>query len=129
MRVIRLAAVLAAIAAIVGGAAVASTGRSSSPAASPSPPVPAGAPASTPTQPAGPDAAVLAEVVRSWGQCSSGSLVWDDLNANWQSYGTKKIKIDYSNPDLCGTTPITLSALEASGAKVVILSDPCGGLQ
>jgi len=74
-------------------------------------------------------ATITAVVVKSWGQCSSGSLIWDDLNANWSSYGTIPISIDYSNPDLCGSGPITLAALEASGANVVILSDPAGGVQ
>jgi hypothetical protein len=76
-----------------------------------------------------PDGAITAVVVKSWGQCSSGSLIWDDLNANWSSYGSIPISIDYSNPDLCGSGIVTLAALEASGADVVILSDPAGNLQ
>ncbi|HEX9311775.1 MAG TPA: hypothetical protein VGA30_02970 [Actinomycetota bacterium] len=74
-------------------------------------------------------ATITAVVVKSWGQCSSGSLIWDDLNANWSSYGTIPISIDYSNPSLCGSGTVTLAALEASGANVVILSDPAGGVQ
>jgi hypothetical protein len=53
--------------------------------------------------------------------------MWEDLNANYSSYGSIPISIDYANPDLCGDT-FTLAALEASGADVVILSDPAGGL-
>jgi len=71
---------------------------------------------------------ITAVVVKSWGQCSSAGLVWDDLNANWSSYGSVPISIDYANPDLCGTS-FTLAALEASGANVVILDDPAGGQQ
>jgi len=74
-----------------------------------------------------PAGAIKAVVVKSWGQCSSGSLVWDDLNANWSQYGNVPITIDYSDPDLCGDS-FTLAALEASGAHVVILDDPAGGL-
>jgi hypothetical protein len=71
-----------------------------------------------------------AVVVRSWGNCGAGSLIWDDLNANWSSYGTIPISIDYSDPALCGTDAVvTLAALEANGAQTVILSDLAGGNQ
>jgi hypothetical protein len=76
-----------------------------------------------------PAGAITAVVVRSWGACSGASLAWDDLNANWALYGTIPISIDYSNQSLCGGTSITLAALEASGANVVILSDVAGGTQ
>jgi hypothetical protein len=72
----------------------------------------------------GPDT-VKAVVVRSWGRCSGDSLVWDDLNANWADFGPVPITIDYSDPDLCDT-PVTYDALVASGADVMILSDPGG---
>jgi len=75
-----------------------------------------------------PAGAIKAVVVKSWGQCSSGSLVWDDLNANWSQYGSVPITIDYSDPNLCGSS-FTLAALEASGAHLVILDDPAGGVQ
>lgn len=68
---------------------------------------------------------ILAVVVKSWGNCTSGGLIWDDLNANWSLYGPIPISIDYSNPGLCGDS-FTLADLEASGADVVILSDPAG---
>jgi hypothetical protein len=74
-----------------------------------------------------PAGAIKAVVVKSWGACSSDSLVWDDLNANWSQYGSKPITIDYSDPALCGDS-FTLAALEASGARMVILDDPAGGL-
>jgi hypothetical protein len=83
---------------------------------------------SHPQRSAAPAGGVSAVVVRSWGACTSGSLAWDSLNANWSQYGSIPISIDYANPSLCGST-ITLSALEASGAHVVIMSDPAGGLQ
>ena len=70
---------------------------------------------------------IQAVVVRSWGGCG-GSLPWKSLNANWSSYGLTPIEIDYSNPDLC-YEPITYAALAASGADVVIISDPAGGRQ
>lgn len=76
-----------------------------------------------------PEGAATAVVVRSWGQCSGSSLVWDDLNANWSSYGSIPIAIDYDDPALCGTGPITLAALQANGAHTVILSDLAGGTQ
>ncbi len=69
--------------------------------------------------------AIIAVVVKSWGNCTSNGVIWDDLNANWSRYGPLPIFIDYSNPGLCGDT-YTLADLEASGASVVILSDPAG---
>jgi hypothetical protein len=74
---------------------------------------------------AAPAKAVKAVVVKSWSNCSSGSVVWDQLNANWSSYGSIPITIDYSNPSLCADS-FTLAALEASKADVVILDDPSG---
>lgn len=66
---------------------------------------------------------VKAVVVKSWGQCESGDLVWDDLNAHWSRYGNTPIRIDYANPELCGAS-MTYDALVASGAQTVIVSDP-----
>jgi hypothetical protein len=98
-------------------------------AATASPPQSPGAPGARHAPPSRPGGAVIkAVVVKSWGQCGGGSLVWDDLNANWSSYGGTPIVIDYSDPTLCGTS-FTLAALEASGADMVILSDPAGGVQ
>ena len=71
---------------------------------------------------------IHAVVVKSWGACGSGATLWESLNANWSSYGSTSIEIDYSNPDLCNG-PITHAALAASGADVVIISDPAGGIQ
>jgi hypothetical protein len=73
-------------------------------------------------------ATVNAVVVKSWGSpaCTSNDLIWDDLNAHWSSYGSIPISIDYSDPALCGSANITLAALEASAADVVIISDPAG---
>lgn len=76
---------------------------------------------------AGRGATVNAIVVKSWGSCNSNSLIWDSLNLNWANYGSIPISIDYSYPGLCSTSDdVTLPELEASGADVVILSDPCG---
>ena len=74
------------------------------------------------------DGVIKAVVVKSWSGCSSGSVVWDDLNANWASYGSTPIFIDYSYPGLCDG-PITYAGLVASGANVVLISDPSGGGQ
>src|SRR2546428_8774341 len=71
---------------------------------------------------------VKAVVVKSWNACSADGLIWPDLNANWSQYGSIPISIDYANPELC-TGTITHDALVASGAGVIILSDPSGGNQ
>jgi hypothetical protein len=74
----------------------------------------------------GPDTdTVKAVVVKSWGDCGSDSLVWDRLNATWDAYGSVPISIDFSNPLVCGYS-FDLGSLEATGADVVILSDPAG---
>ena len=59
-------------------------------------------------------------VLKSWGY----SPVWDDLQANWMSYGNMAIEIDYSTFMYVET--FTLQDLINSGADVVILSDPAG---
>lgn len=69
---------------------------------------------------------INAVLVRSWNNCNSTSTIWESLNNNWPNYGTTPIYIDYTNNDLCGGT-ITYNNLVASGADVVILSDPAGG--
>jgi hypothetical protein len=117
--------ILSVIAALltVGLSAGSTFASTASPTRSPGAP---GARGPRPSRPSG--AVIKAVVVKSWGQCGGGSLVWDDLNANWSSYGGTPIVIDYSDPTLCGTS-FTLAALEASGANVVILSDPAGGIQ
>jgi hypothetical protein len=71
--------------------------------------------------------AVKAVVVRSWGFNTSGSLVWDFLNNNWSAYGSIPIFIDYSS--LHDVSSFTLTDLENSGADVVIVSDPAGGVK
>jgi hypothetical protein len=54
-------------------------------------------------------------------------LIWDDLNANWSSYGSIPISINYNYAGLCSTSDdVTLPELEATGADVVILDDPAG---
>jgi hypothetical protein len=95
------------------------------PAARPNPARPSGvARGSAPHSTQG---AITAVVVKSWGNCSSGSLIWDDLNANWSNYGSIPISIDYNHAGLCATSDdVTLAELEATGADVVILDDPAG---
>jgi len=71
---------------------------------------------------------VKAVVVKSWSGCGTDDVIWSALNANWQSYGSIPISIDYTNAYVCGSS-FTLAGLEASGADVIILDDPSGGLQ
>ncbi len=68
---------------------------------------------------------IEAVVIRSWSGCNSDNVIWDDLNTNWANYGAIPIHITYDNPDLC-IGPITYVALAASGADVLIISDPAG---
>jgi hypothetical protein len=80
-------------------------------------------PANAPTS-----ATRTAVVVKSWGGCFGDLLIWDALNANWPNYGSIPISIDYSHLGLCSIyDDVTLPELEASGADVVIVSDPSGG--
>jgi hypothetical protein len=85
------------------------------------------APASAGANPAfeaGSDA-IRAVVVRSFGRCQDPGGGWTDIDDNWQNYGSVPVTVDFSDPTLCNTT-ITYDALVASGADVMILSDPCG---
>ncbi len=68
---------------------------------------------------------VHAVVVKSWGSGSS-SLVWEHLHNNWSNYGSIPISIDYTTLHEAGS--FTLQDLQNSGADVVIVSDPAGGL-
>ena len=81
------------------------------------------------TEPGSPLGPIKAVVVRDWGGCSSSSLPWDDLNANWSNYGSVPIEIDYSDPALCDSATVTHAALVANGADVVIVQNSAGGLQ
>ena len=70
---------------------------------------------------------VTAVVVKSWGTCPPSSLlIWDELNNNWSSYGTTPVVINYNHPQLC-SGPVTYTDLVASGADVLIISNPTGG--
>jgi hypothetical protein len=71
---------------------------------------------------------IEAVVVRSWSGCNSEFVIWEDLNTNWALYGSIPIHITYDYPTLCDG-PITYAALAASGADVLIISDPAGGGQ
>ncbi len=61
---------------------------------------------------------IYAVVLNGFGTEFSSSEDWDDLNANWSSYGNQPILIDYST---FNGVPITYDALKASGADVVIV--------
>ena len=71
---------------------------------------------------------VKAVVVRSWSDCGSTGVIWREINANWANHGTTPVHIDYTIPDLC-YGPVTYEALAASGADVLIISDPAGGIK
>lgn len=71
-------------------------------------------------------ATVKAVLVKSYSNCGTKSEpLWDELNANWSSYGSIKVDVDYTDQSLCGDS-FTLADLEASKADVVILDDPSG---
>jgi hypothetical protein len=121
LRTASAAALVAAVAALVGTTLPASAQHGASGAN----PGRAHRETTSTAVPATPANAVKAVVVKSWSDCSSGSVVWDALNAHWSSYGSTPISIDYSDPNLCGYS-FTLADLEASAADVVILDDPAG---
>lgn len=116
------AGLVLALGAVLAGPAPAAT----TPAAAPAD-ARAAAPERITPEVAAAQGAVTAVVVKSWEGCSSNQLAWDDLNANWSNYGTRRIHVDYADPQLCGSGAITYEALVASGAQTVILSDPAGG--
>ena len=74
-----------------------------------------------------PEGPINAVVVKDWGNCSGGALIWDSLNANWANYGETQVTIDYSDANLCGGATLTYDNLVANGADVVIISDSVGG--
>src|SRR5215469_11020439 len=65
---------------------------------------------------------VTAIIVKSWGN----NPVWGDLNANWSTYGTVPVSIDYTT---LIQSDFTYTDLVNSNADVIILSDPAGGQQ
>lgn len=71
--------------------------------------------------------AVKAVVVRSWDPANTDALVWNHLSANWSSYGSIPVYVDYTS--LIGAPSFTLVDLQNTGADVVIVSDPAGDLQ
>ena len=72
-----------------------------------------------------PARATTAVVVKSWH--SEDLSVWEYFNQHWQNYGSTEIWIDHTS--LIDNSTVSLADLEASGADVVILSDPSGGLK
>jgi hypothetical protein len=83
----------------------------------------AGAPA-----PAGAGEKVKAVVVRSWSDCNSRQVSWKAINARWPDYGQTPVTIDYAAPGVCNG-PVTYDAIASTGADVLILSNPAGGLE
>lgn len=65
-----------------------------------------------------------AVLLRSWngGQAS----VWERLNATWPLHGSTPLVIDTTS--LSAVASFTYADLAASGADVIVLSDPAGGL-
>lgn len=60
--------------------------------------------------------------VEGWGSgYGDGSLSWSDLETNWATYGGCPVVFTDVHQ------PFTLSTLTATGADVVLLSDPSGG--
>ncbi len=66
--------------------------------------------------------AVRVLLLRSWGVTTG----WEDLKTQWQNYGSIPIAIDDSTYI---QSDFTYDDLVASGANVIVLSDPAGGLQ
>lgn len=91
------------------------------------PPLPALAPDVGPGLPDTglPAGTVKALLLRSWND--GGASGWSELNSQWPQYGTTPIVIDHST--LAGAQSFTYADLEASGADVIVLSDPAGGLK
>lgn len=91
------------------------------------PPLPAHSPHVGPTLPDTSLAAgtVKALLLRSWN--GGGASAWAALNVEWPQYGTTPIVIDHSS--LAGAQSFSFADLEASGADVLVLSDPAGVLQ
>jgi hypothetical protein len=75
----------------------------------------------------GPSSAVdiTAVVVKSWDGGSASA--WGELNTEWPAYGSTSIYIDTAT--LGGVGSFTYQDLVNTGADVVILSDPAGGVQ
>lgn len=87
-----------------------------------SPPLPEG-PAHSATAPSA-RGGITAVVVKSWN--GGGASAWQDLNNEWPQYGDVPIYIDTTT---LGDGPFTFQDLVDTGADVVILSDPAGGIQ
>ena len=66
-------------------------------------------------------AGVTAAVVKSWGSVP----VFDELNNNWAAYGSVPLTIDTS---LVDASSFTYQELVDTGADVLWLSDPAGGI-
>jgi hypothetical protein len=64
---------------------------------------------------------VKAAVLRSQGTQFLGMTIWGDLNAGWSAFGDTPVQIDYTT--LAGSG-WTVPQLEATGADVLILSNP-----
>jgi len=86
--------------------------------------------------PAGPadanttETTITAVLVKSWSACPppTSLTIWDELNSRWSDYGTIPIVIDTDHPQLC-PGPFTYADLVSSGADVIILSNPAGGVE
>ncbi len=71
---------------------------------------------------AGPVAPVRAAIVKSYGVF----IGWAALTTDWRFYGDVPFELDGT---LANVKSFTLADLEATGADVIVLSDPAGGLQ
>jgi hypothetical protein len=65
--------------------------------------------------------AIKAAVIRSTGTMFLDQTIWSDLNTGWDRFGTTPVQIDYAS---LGGTGWGLAQIEATGADVLILSNP-----
>jgi hypothetical protein len=71
---------------------------------------------------------VKAALLDPWGGCGTYAPGWNDLNSDWSSYGTTPLTIDTTTFCDTSSSPVTYSALVADDPRVLVLSDPAGGL-
>jgi hypothetical protein len=119
--------IVRSLASFVALSAVATPTLAQAPARAPvTPPVPefhAIAPSPRLPDPALPAAVVKALVLPSWD--SGNALAWHTLNTQWPQFGSTQVVIDHGT--LGGASDFTYAQLEASGADVLVLSNPAGG--
>ncbi len=71
---------------------------------------------------------VKAALLDPWGNCGAYAPGWNDLNSHWSAYGKTPLTIDTTTFCDTSSNPITYSGLVADDPRVLVLSDPAGGL-